>query len=124
MPGVSDLAPAKVAAGDPQPQSDALIRAGTGGENTLRKPEDDTTGPARPSALLQNLAAIATRASGAHRKFQDARYGNSSGAASAGKRLTSWSCACGWTGAAQELRVSVGGLGCPSCDGTGGLKPA
>ena len=92
--------------------------------NALSKPEDDTTGPAKPSALLQNLAAIAARAPGGHKRYQDARYGNSSGAASEGKRLTSWRCACGWTGAAKELKVTAGGLSCPSCGASGGLTSA
>jgi hypothetical protein len=49
----------------------------------VSNPEADAKNTARPSALLQNLAAIAAHASGAHKKYRDARYGNSSGAASA-----------------------------------------
>src|SRR5215210_2116498 len=72
--------------------------------DTLSEPDDSPKQAAKPSALLQNLARIATQASGAHRKYQNARYGSSLGSASAGKRLTVWTCGCGWTGAAQELR--------------------
>lgn len=90
----------------------------------MSKPEDDTKATAKPSAMLQNLAAIAARASGGHKRYQNARYGNSSGAASAGKRLTSWRCTCGWAGAAKELTVTAGGLSCPSCHAAGGLTSA
>jgi hypothetical protein len=88
----------------------------------LSKPDQDTKAGARPSALLQNLAAIAVQASGAHKTYREARYGSSLGAASAGKRLTSWSCTCGWAGTAKELTVKAGGLGCPSCQAAEGLK--
>ena len=90
----------------------------------MSEPDQDTKASARPSALLQNLAAIAAHASSAHRKYQDTRYGTSSGAASVGKRLTSWTCACGWTGAAKELKVSADGLNCPSCNEARGLRSA
>ncbi len=90
----------------------------------LSEPDDSPTQAGKPSALLQNLARIATHASGAHRTYQNARYGSSSGAASAGKRLTSWGCACGWSGAAQELKVGAGGLSCPSCQEARGLQAA
>jgi len=90
----------------------------------LSEPDDSPKEAAKPSALLQNLARIATHASGAHRTYQSARSGSSSGAASAGKRLTSWGCACGWSGVAQELRVSAAGLSCPSCQEAGGLRAA
>ena len=92
------------------------------GRAALKKPKDSPEA-AKPSALLQNLAAIAAHASGAHRTYRDARHGSSSGPASAGKQLTSWGCACGWTGSAKELLVREGGLRCPSCDGAHGLKP-
>ena len=81
----------------------------------MSEPDDNPKETAKPSALLQNLARIAVQASGAHRTYQNARYGSSSGAASAGKRLTSWTCGCGWSGAAQELKVGAAGLSCPSC---------
>jgi hypothetical protein len=90
----------------------------------LSEPDDSPKQTAKPSALLQNLARIATHATGAHRTYQNARYGSSSGAASAGKRLMSWGCACGWSGAAQELRVSAAVLSCPSCLEAGGLRAA
>ena len=90
----------------------------------MSKPDQDTKAGARPSALLQNLAAIAVQASGAHKMYREARYSRSSGAASAGKRLTSWSCTCGWAGTAKELTVKAGGLGCPSCQAAEGLKSA
>ena len=90
----------------------------------LSEPDDSPKETAKPSALLQNLARIAVQASGAHRTYQNARYGSSSGAASAGKRLMSWGCACGWSGAAQELNVDAGGLSCPSCQEAGGLRAA
>ena len=64
---------------------------------TLSEPDDSPKETAKPSALLQNLARIAMHASGAHRTYQNARYGSSSGAASAGKRLTVWTCGCGWS---------------------------
>jgi len=92
--------------------------------DTLSEPDDSPKQAAKPSALLQNLARIATQASGAHRKYQNARYGSSLGSASAGKRLTVWTCGCGWTGAAQELRVSAAGLSCPSCQEPEGLRAA
>jgi len=88
------------------------------------EPDDSPKDAAKPSALLQNLARIAVQASGAHRTYQNARYGGSSGAASAGKRLTMWTCGCGWSGAAQELKVGAGGLSCPSCQEAGGLRAA
>jgi hypothetical protein len=90
----------------------------------LSKPDQDTKASARPSALLQNLAAIAAQASGAHKTDREARYNTSSGAASAGKRLTAWSCTCGWVGTAKELTVTAGGLGCPSCQSAEGLRSA
>ena len=90
----------------------------------MSEPDDSPKETARPSALLQNLARIAVQASGAHRTYQNARSGGSSGAASAGKRLTSWGCACGWSGAARELQVGAAGLSCPSCQETGGLRAA
>jgi hypothetical protein len=43
------------------------------------------------------------------------------GAASEGKRLMTWSCACGWEGSSQELKAGPDGLACPMCGG-GGLK--
>ena len=89
------------------------------GRVTLSEPDDIPKGTARPSALLQNLARIAAHASGACRKDQ-----GTLGAASAGKRLTSWTCTCGWAGAAKELRIGTGGLSCPSCDKAGGLTSA
>ena len=88
----------------------------------MSEPADSPKQAAKPSALLQNLARIATHASGAHRTYQNARYGSSSGAASAGKRLTVWTCGCGWSGPSQELRVGAGGLSCPSCQETRGLR--
>ena len=90
----------------------------------LSEPDDSPKEIAKPSALLQNLARIAVQASGAHRTYQNARSGGSSGAASAGKRLTSWGCVCGWSGTAQQLRVSAAGLSCPSCQEAGGLRAA
>jgi len=90
----------------------------------LSEPDDSPKEAAKPSALLQNLARIAAHASGAHQTYQNARYGSSSGAASAGKRLTVWTCGCGWSGAAQELKVGAAGLSCPSCQETGGLRAA
>jgi len=90
----------------------------------VSEPDDSPKEPAKPSALLQNLARIAAHASGAHRKYQNARYGSSSGAASAGKRLTVWTCGCGWSGPSQELKVSAAGLSCPSCQEAGGLRSA
>ena len=90
----------------------------------LSEPDDSPKQAAKPSALLQNLARIAAHASGAHRKYQNARYGSSSGAASAGKRLTVWTCGCGWSGPSQELKVSAAGLSCPSCQEAGGLRSA
>ena len=44
------------------------------------------------------------------------------GAASAGKQLFAWSCACGWQGSSRELKAGSDGLACPLCGG-GGLKP-
>jgi hypothetical protein len=44
------------------------------------------------------------------------------GAASPGKTLMAWSCACGWQGTSRELKAGPGGLACPMCGG-GGLKP-
>jgi hypothetical protein len=44
------------------------------------------------------------------------------GAASEGKRVMAWSCACGWEGSSQELKAGRDGLACPVCGG-GGLKP-
>jgi Methylpurine-DNA glycosylase (MPG) len=44
------------------------------------------------------------------------------GAASEGKRLMAWSCACGWKGSSRDLKVGPDGLACPMC-GAGGLKP-
>ena len=90
----------------------------------MSEPDDSPKEAAKPSALLQNLARIAAHASDAHRTYQNARYGGSSGAASAGKRLTVWTCGCGWSGPSQELKVSVGGLSCPSCQEAGGLRAA
>ena len=90
----------------------------------MSEPDDSPKEAAKPSALLQNLARIAMHASGAHRTYQSARSGSSSGAASAGRRLTSWTCVCGWSGTAQELKVGAGGLSCPSCEEAGGLRAA
>jgi hypothetical protein len=90
----------------------------------LSQSEDEKRGSGKPSALLQNLATIASRAAGAHRKYQDARYGNSTGAASAGKQLAFWTCPCGWTGPAKDLKVTADGLSCPSCESARGLSPA
>ena len=76
----------------------------------------------KPSALLQNLAAIAARAPGNQKRYQDSRWGGSSGAASEGKSVRSWACACGWGGAAKELRPTADGLACPSCGQAGKLR--
>jgi hypothetical protein len=43
------------------------------------------------------------------------------GAASTGKQLFAWSCACGWEGTSRELKAGPDGLACPLCGG-GGLK--
>ncbi len=88
----------------------------------MSKPDPDAAEAGRPSALLQNLAVIAARDPRAHKRFKDARYGSSSGPASAGKRLTVWRCTCEWTGAAQELKLGAGRLCCPSCGEAGGLR--
>ncbi len=90
----------------------------------MSKSNRDEQGTAKPSALLQNLAAIAARDAGAHKHYKDARYGISPGAASAGKRLVSWRCGCGWSGAAKELKVQAGRLSCPACGSVESLASA
>jgi hypothetical protein len=63
---------------------------------------------------LSHAATVATR-------MKQRRIG-SLGAASEGKRLMAWSCACGWKGSSRDLKVGPDGLACPMC-GAGGLKP-
>ena len=73
-----------------------------------RKPEPKWIG------RLSRAATVAQR--------MDQRLKGTFGAASEGKRLMTWSCACGWEGSSQELKAGQNGLACPMCGG-GGLKP-
>jgi hypothetical protein len=83
--------------------------------------KDDADGPAKEPEWLTRLSGMAARAPNSHRKHRDAKWGSSSGAANKGQRLLSWSCTCGWTGAAQDLKPGAGGISCPACGSASGL---
>jgi hypothetical protein len=72
--------------------------------------------PRKEPAWLTKLATVAAQAPANHQRYRNARLG-STGAANAGKRVTTWSCACGWSGSSQELKAGAGGVCCPACGG-------
>jgi len=61
--------------------------------------------PVKDPAWITRLASLASKAPAGHKAYRDSRWGNSKGAASEGKRLVAWTCACGWTGPARELKA-------------------
>ena len=65
------------------------------------------------------ISDLARAASVAQRR--EPRSSGTFGAATKGKRLTAWVCACGWEGSSQELKTGQNGLSCPMCGG-GELK--
>ncbi len=73
--------------------------------------------PVKDPAWITKLASLASKAPAGHKAYRDSRWGNSKGAASEGKRLVSWTCACGWTGPARDLKAGASGVTCPACGG-------
>ena len=76
----------------------------------------DDAGPSKPKEpeWVTRLANVAARAPAGHRRHRDSKLGNT-GAASEGKRLFLWRCACGWSGGSQELKAIASGVACPKC---------
>jgi hypothetical protein len=74
----------------------------------------------KPSAGEPGWIGRASRMGATAERLQGKSRGTF-GAASAGKTLMAWSCACGWQGTSRELRAGMDGLACPLCGG-GGLK--
>lgn len=69
-------------------------------------------------AWIGNLARVGAAAEGMVRRRTKGTFG----AASAGRALKTWSCACGWSGPATDLKASAGGIACPACGAIRGLK--
>jgi hypothetical protein len=80
------------------------------------------TGKSREPAWIARLEAAGTAAKQA-RDVRQRRLG-SQGAAGEGKRLTAWSCLCGWSGSPKELKLEpkTAALLCPSCGHSEGLQ--
>ena len=78
----------------------------------------DDAKPREPAwiARLPKMGAAAER--------RRSKIRRTSGAASAGRSVTAWSCTCGWQGEARELHLErrTAALACPSCGEAGGLK--
>ena len=81
---------------------------------------DDKPEPQREPAWIGNLERTGATAQ-AQEQRRKQRLG-SSGPANEGRRLVLWGCSCGWQGSAGELKPGAGGLACPACGATGGLK--
>ena len=82
---------------------------------------DDAPEPKREPAWINSLARAGATAQ-AQEQRRKQRLG-SAGPASEGRRLVLWGCACGWQGPARELKLGpAGGLACPACNATDGLK--
>ena len=84
-----------------------------------KDPEDGPQKDAvKDPAWVTKLASLASKAPAGHKAYRDSRWGNSKGAASEGKHLVAWTCACGWSGPARELKAGASGVCCPACGGT------
>ena len=71
---------------------------------------------------LSNLAAMSATATA--KRERDAKRRGSSGAASPGHIVAVWSCRCGWSGGAKELKLNATtfALACPRCGKADGLR--
>lgn len=83
--------------------------------------DESSQRPAKEPEWMTKLASLGATA--AAKQQRERKLRGSSGAASEGKSLQAWACACGWIGTVKELKPDpkTWALTCPSCGQSKGL---